>query len=130
MFDLKLTVDFAMEQALRIEERSPDVLAVDLNCGFVICFANSQAENDTCIYFDGSTGGWHTHGDLFIEEGVGIELVPIEILQGLMNGKMLVSKIEFPDGTVDISLEHSYTKFDLGSIENGEIQTFARMKTA
>ena len=127
MFDLKVLEEFATERGLPAERRTDDVVVIDLGCGFRLCFENCPKENDTMIYFDNTDGDWHSHGDLFIEGETDLQLVPQTVLQRLLDGSLLVSTTESPDGVIDIALEDASEAYDLTLIDEGEKQTFFRV---
>jgi len=71
-----------------------------------------------------SPGGWHSHGDLFVDTASEIALVPLTVLQDLLDGSLLVSVAETSDGVVDISIADSEERYDLTDLGEGEKQTF------
>jgi len=127
MFDLDLLEEFAAEQGLQATRKAPDTVVVQLGGGYALCFENWPEQDDTGIFFEGSDGGWHSHGELFLEEGGDIGLVPVDVLQGLLDGALLVARTEFPSGVVEIALQEAGAPCGLHHMEAGEQVTFFRV---
>jgi len=128
MFDLGLTEVFVENHSLEAKRTSSDCLIVKLTDNYSICFENDWKQADTFIYFQNFESGWHSHGDLFLEDNSTIDLVPAEILQSLINGDMLISKLVYATGKVQVRLEYSQRNYDLAYLlGKGERQEFIRI---
>lgn len=127
MFELAILVEYAAENGLRTARTEENRVAVDLGHEYILVFENSLTENDTFIFFEGSDGGWHSHGDLFADDDGSLQLVPVDILESLIDGRMLVQKTVFADGVTDIQLTDASSKPNLETLESGEEVTFYRV---
>ncbi len=127
MFDLAMTIEYAEENGLTTQMRSDNVLAVELGARITICFENDHDQDDTMIYFERSNGGWHSHGDLFSDDSGNLALVPIDVLQSIIEGKLLIEITQFPNGALNIQLELANGKYDYDLLGDGEIVTLIKM---
>ena len=127
MFNLDLATEYATEQGFEVNRQSKHLLVVNIGYDLHLCFENWPQDNETVIYFDDAGSDWHSHGDLFIDNDGDLALVPIHVLEALQNGSFLVSIVRYSDGRHEISLEYSWSKFELNTLEEGEKQTFIRI---
>jgi hypothetical protein len=58
-----------------------------------------------------------------------VAVVPLTVLQKLVEGSLLVSRREYATGVVDISLEDTQHRYDLTYIRAGERVTLYRVST-
>lgn len=125
-FDLNLLEEFCEEQGLPSERQDENAVDVQLRPHLTLCFQNVPKERDTDIYFRESTGGWHSHGDLWEQT---VELVPLTVLGELLAGRMLVVEYRFRNGVVDISVSEIERCDDHRSMDPGESVTYHHLGT-
>lgn len=134
IFDLDLLQEYAMEVGFEVARVSNNCVAVDVGNGFGLCFENTVPANDTVIYFAGSNvheHSWHSHGDifrlileyrdLFARKGNELETVPLVILDGLLDGDILIEAKRYSEGSrYVVSLESGIDPYDVKRLEAGE----------
>lgn len=134
VFDLELLKEYVMEVSFQVCRASNTCVAVDIGNGFCLCFENTPEKDDTAIYFEGTNdvkSGWHSHGDifrliiefreLFERKGDSIVTLPLAILDGLLEGAILVEASRFSaKSNFFVSLESGLEPYNTRSIEPGE----------
>jgi hypothetical protein len=106
-YDLNFLSEYCREIGLVARIADPSALEVFLGNGAVLCFRNSECEEDCLMGFFGTP--WHTHGDLMFADPRGhyIEMDPLNLLSGLRNGTVLVCEQHVDQTLADRWLTHS-----------------------
>lgn len=91
-----------------------------------LCFANAEAGSDTYLGFSDST--WHTHGALMLMTGSDtyVELDPIEVLERLKSGDILIASRHHDGKLSDRWLFHRKAKQDFQYFEADESVTIQK----
>jgi hypothetical protein len=89
-YDLQLIQELCVELQLRSAALSAEEVEVDLGGGAVLCFVNSEHDQDCLVGFKGTP--WHAHDDFTFHDRQGncVELNYLDVLTGLKEGKVLV----------------------------------------
>jgi hypothetical protein len=98
-YDLNLLHARCREVGLPSTLRSDERLEIALRSGVLLCFLNSEREEDCLVGFEGTP--WHTHGDFTFSDAHGcyVEMSYLDVLNGLAGGQVLVVEL-WRDGTV------------------------------
>lgn len=123
MFDLDLLAEFCREQDLPFRRDSPHLGSVTLAQRLHLVFENLPDGDDTTIYFEECTGGWHSHGSLWADPE---DLLPITILSDLLDGSYLVQQFSSGD-VLDISLVPLSCAEGQTQLEPGEMVSYYRL---
>lgn len=127
MFDIDIVYEAALEANFPLGHRNPNMIEVLLTSTETLVFEDLVDQDDTIIYF--KTSSWHSHGDLFCEHyETEVEFVPMEILRDLRSGKLLITKHQFPNDQIDMSLQFGDQMGDVNYyLGAGEAIAFRRL---
>jgi hypothetical protein len=119
-YDLTLVHQLCREIGLIVRLNTGHRIEVDLGRGAILCFQNTEREEDCLIGFLGMP--WHTHDNLMFADARGnyIELNYLDLLIGLKEGRVLVCEREVEERTVDIWPVQSEYNDELKYLEEGE----------
>jgi hypothetical protein len=106
-YDLDLICTFCREIGLSARPNADQRIEVDLGKGAILCFQNTERDEDCAVGFLGMS--WHTHDNFIFMDARGnyIELDYLNVLTGLKEGRVLVCEREVEGRTVDRWLVHS-----------------------
>jgi hypothetical protein len=127
-YDLELIAQLCREVGLSARTGADQRAEVDLGQGSILCFQNTEREEDCLIGFLGMP--WHTHDNLMFADGRGnyVELDYLNLLTGLREGRVLVCEREVAGRTVDRWLVHCEYNDEFKHLKEGE-RIFARRAT-
>lgn len=127
-FDLAAIKDFCRSENVSFEQTSPAEIRVLIGGGLKLCFAHTEAGTDTYIGF--SDGTWHTHDALILMTGPDtyVKLGPVEILEQIKRGDLLIASRYLRDELKDRRLFHRMEKQDFQYFEAGETTRIERAR--
>ncbi len=119
-YDLDTLEVLSGDLGFRATRPSPESIQIALCEGVTFEFHNLPEADDTVLGFSGTP--WHTHGKITLMTGDAtyVELDPLEILQGLKDGSVLVAEQYFDGALADRWLVHRDEKLDLLDMVLGE----------
>lgn len=119
-YDLEMIKELCRELGLRVVTRSADRVAVDLEEGPVLIFVNAEEQEDSRVGFEGMS--WHYHGKLICTDRHGnyIELGYLDVLTGLVDGKVLLCELWGEGKLQDCWLVHRDFIDEFGYLRAGE----------
>lgn len=119
-YDLELVTELCREVGLSARMESGQRVDIDLGQGAILCFQNAEREEDCLIGFLGMP--WHAHDKLMFGDSRGyyVELDYLNLLTGLMDGRVLLCEQEVAGRTVDRWLVHSEYNDEFKYLEEGE----------
>lgn len=119
-YDLDILFDYCRETGLRARMADDGTLEVVLGDSAVLCFQNFENEDDCQMGFLDTS--WHCHGDLMFSDPRGhyVELDPLNILEGLSTGDVLVCEQLIGGSLADRWLIHKNYNDEFGHLRLGE----------
>ena len=119
-YDLTLIHELCGEIGLPSTLRSPEELAIELAGGVVLCFQNSDKEEDCLVGFEGTP--WHTHDDFQFADhhGYHISMNYFDVVAAIPEGKILVGELWNCDRLVDRWLIHRDYVDEFRHMEEGD----------
>jgi hypothetical protein len=89
-YDLELIHQLCQEIGFSSVVESKELIKIQLSSAMVLCFQNSEKEEDCLVCFEGAP--WHTHDDIIFSNAQGMftELSYLDIISGLDDGQILV----------------------------------------
>jgi hypothetical protein len=119
-YDLDLLNEFCHEIDVPAQVIDGVRLEVPVGDGAVLCFQNSDREEDCLLGFIDTP--WHTHGDLLFADPRGhcVELDSLNLLSGLKQRKVLVCEQQIAGRITDRWLIHSEYNDEFRYIQPGE----------
>jgi hypothetical protein len=119
-YDFDTITEHCRELGLRVEARTSNAVAIELEKGVALVFINAEREEDSLVGFE--DGAWHYHEDLMCSDrhGFHIELGYLDVLTGLADGSVLLCE-EWVHGALrDRSLVHRDYVDEFRCMEEGE----------
>ena len=132
-YDLDLVHQLCHEVGLRSIMRSQERLEIDLGQSLVLCFLNSERDQDCLVAFEGTP--WHAHGDFTFTDRHGncVDLSYLDIVTGLKDGHVLVCERWHDEKLVDRWLIHRDCNDEFGYMKEGDeirVRSFAGVGTS
>jgi len=120
IYDLPIIAEYCIELGFRVIENSDDVVKIEVEKGVTLEFMNIDNNSDSLVGFSGTP--WHGHGDLVfvVENGKYIELTPLDILQDLKLGRVLLLETWREGKLEDRAILHSESEETFEYMQPGD----------